>query len=341
MKRTISDIARACGVSRGTVDRVLHGRPHVLPETRERVERVLWESGYRVGGAEGPQAAAPHVTIAVLLPKWHDSYFARQTYAGINDAEHAINDGTLRVNTYELATRSQDEYIALLDRLAAEGVNGDVLSAAQSSVIEMKIDELADRGIAVVTYDSDVPNSKRVCFIGQDLYRSGAIAAGLMARFMRPHDEVLIITGRMDFETGKARVDGFVRQLQSQGFMPDCYSIAECYERFDITSVTVSRALRERPHLQYIYMANESVAGCVDGVRKAQAGHPVRIICHDLTPAAKKYLQNGQIDFIIGQTFTQKAYKAVVTLYNLLRRGIKPKKEKLYTDSFIISQELL
>ena len=341
MKRTISDIARTCGVSRGTVDRVLHGRPHVLPETRAKVESVLRESGYSVGGTGREPVSSSIVTIAVLLPKWHDSYFARQTYAGINDAEHAINDSALRVLTYEMTSRSPDEYIALLDRLAGQGVNGIVLSAAQSSVIEMKIDELAVRGIAVVTYDSDVPNSKRVCYIGQDLYRSGAIAAGLMARFMRPNDEVLIVTGRMDFETGKARVDGFVRYLQSQGFSPDCYTIAECYERFDATSATVCSALRERPRLKYIYMANESVSGCVDGVRKAQAGHPVRIICNDLTPAAKKYLQNGQIDFIIGQTFTQKAYKAVITLYNLLRRGMPPKKDKLYTDSFIISQELL
>ena len=341
MKPTISDIARACGVSRGTVDRVVHGRPHVRPEIREKIEAALRDSGYTPAKTAKQRAGAPLVTIAVLLPKWTDNYFAQQTYAGINQAEHSINDPCLHIVTRELSSRSLDEYVALLDELAIGGVDGVILNAAQSPIIEMKIDELAARGIAVVTYDADVPHSKRVCFIGQDIYQSGAIAAGLMARFMRPRDEVLIITGRMDFESSKGRVDGFVRYLQSQGFSSDCYTIAECHERFDQTSETVCGALRANRHLKYIYMANESIAGCVDGVRKAQAGHPVRIICNDLTPSAKKYLQNGQIDFIIGQTFTQKAYKAIVTLYNLLRHGTPPKKEKLYTDSFIISQELL
>lgn len=339
MKPTINDIARACGVSRGTVDRVIHGRQHVRPEIRNKVESALRESGYTT--AKSRHSDKPSLTIAVLLPQWSDNYFAQQTYAGINQAEHSINDPRLHVITRELNSRSLEEYITLLDELAAEKVHGIILNAAQSPIIEMKIDELANRGIAVVTYDADVPSSKRICFIGQDIYQSGAIAAGLMARFMRPRDEVLIVTGRMDFESSKGRVDGFVRHLQSQGFPPDCYTITECLERFDLTSETVCHTLRERKHLRYIYMANESVAGCVDGVRKAQVAHPVRIICNDMTPSAKKFLQNGQIDFIIGQTFTQKAYKAIITLYNLLCHGIPPKKERLYTESFIISRELL
>ncbi len=341
MKLTMSEIAQACGVSRGTVDRVVHGRPHVNPEIRARVEEMLRESGYTSVKSAKKRATPLSVTIAIVLPKWTDNYFAQQTYAGINQAEHAINDPCLHLVTRELSSHSLEEYVAVLDELAMENVDGIIINAAQSPVIELKIDDLASRGIAVITYDADVPNSKRVCFIGQDIYQSGVIAAGLMARFMRARDEVLIITGRMDFESSKGRVDGFVRYLQSQGFPSDCYTIVECYERFEITSEEVCRALRQNPSLQYIYMAAESVAGCVDGVRKAQPNRRVRIICNDLTPSAKKYLQNGQIDFVIGQTFTQKAYKSIVTLYNLLRYRIAPKKERLYIDSFIISQELL
>ncbi len=341
MKPTIAEIARACGVSRGTVDRVVHGRPHVKPELRERIEAALRESGYMPPRAAKRGESTPAITVAILLPKWTDNYFAQQTYAGINQAEHAINDPSFRVVAHELSSRSLEEYVALLRALANDGVDGIILNAAQSPVIETIIDELAARNIAVITYDADVPRSKRLCFIGQDIYQSGEIAAGLMARFMRPRDEVLIVTGRMDFESSKGRVDGFVRCLLAQGFSSDCYTIAECHERFDRTSEAVRNALRERRNLRYIYMANESIAGCVDGVRKAQVNHPVRIICNDLTPSAKKYLQNGEIDFIIGQTFTQKAYKSIVTLYQLLRHGVRPKREKLFTDSFIISRELL
>lgn len=43
---TIFEIARQSGVSTGTVSRVLNGRADVSPETRERVLRIVQESGY-------------------------------------------------------------------------------------------------------------------------------------------------------------------------------------------------------------------------------------------------------------------------------------------------------
>ena len=44
---TLADIARAAGVSAPTVSKVLNGRADVAPATRERVEELLREYGYR------------------------------------------------------------------------------------------------------------------------------------------------------------------------------------------------------------------------------------------------------------------------------------------------------
>ena len=41
MKVTAQWIAEQCGVSRGTVDRVVNGRPNVAPEVRERVQKMI------------------------------------------------------------------------------------------------------------------------------------------------------------------------------------------------------------------------------------------------------------------------------------------------------------
>lgn len=46
-KHTIEDIARAAGVSRGTVSRVLNDHPSVNDETRQKVLAVIEELGYR------------------------------------------------------------------------------------------------------------------------------------------------------------------------------------------------------------------------------------------------------------------------------------------------------
>ena len=46
MRTTIKMIAERAGVSIGTVDRVLHDRPYVKAEVRERVLQVLEELDY-------------------------------------------------------------------------------------------------------------------------------------------------------------------------------------------------------------------------------------------------------------------------------------------------------
>ena len=48
-KNTIStgQLAKICGVSQGTVDRALHNRAGIKPETREKILRVAHQFGYR------------------------------------------------------------------------------------------------------------------------------------------------------------------------------------------------------------------------------------------------------------------------------------------------------
>ena len=44
---TINDVAKAAGVSKGTVDRVIHNRGEVSPKSREAVLKVIEELGYK------------------------------------------------------------------------------------------------------------------------------------------------------------------------------------------------------------------------------------------------------------------------------------------------------
>ena len=46
MAVTIKEIASIAGVSRGTVDKVIHNRPGLRPETYEKVKKVLDDLNY-------------------------------------------------------------------------------------------------------------------------------------------------------------------------------------------------------------------------------------------------------------------------------------------------------
>ncbi len=64
----IKDVAERAGVSVGTVDRVLHQRGEVSPETREIVLKIIDELEYSPNLLASTLASSRTHNIAVLIP---------------------------------------------------------------------------------------------------------------------------------------------------------------------------------------------------------------------------------------------------------------------------------
>ena len=79
MKISQQTIAEYSGVSRGTVDRVLHNKPNVKPETRQKVLDAIEKLGYSpnmIGRALS--LSRREYSICVILP---DNYFFKDVNA--------------------------------------------------------------------------------------------------------------------------------------------------------------------------------------------------------------------------------------------------------------------
>ena len=99
--------------------------------------------------------------------------------------------------------------------------------------------------------------------------------------------------------------------------------------------------MRHNPRLRGIYMANESVRGCMDALERARPTRQVHVVCHDLTPHARQYLEGGRLDFIIDQDFSAQTTRAIEVLAHTLRTGEPPREAIEYIHTSIITRELL
>ena len=338
MAVTIQKIAELSGVSRGTVDRVLHGRPNVNPMIREKVVRAAEKLGYQ---SPVPPKSADCRQAAILIPQWTDGYFNRQIVSGIRKALRYIADPAFILTEQPLRTMTMQELLRAIEEQIRSGVDGLIIRAENTPEVRAAIEQAVQQGVTVITYDADVPDSGRLCYVGQDLVRAGAIAAGVMARLIRPPEHVLIVSGNLRMESHKGRVDGFCRRLLELGFSEDAYQVIETNEMPDLTSELVAQSLVSDSRLHAVYMANQPLSGCISGIRKARRAVRPHIICNDLTPAAKRYLRDGTVDFVVGQTFSQESFQAVLAMYQMLLHGVKPKRELYYTDLRLITQEML
>lgn len=338
MAVTIQKIAELSGVSRGTVDRVLHGRPNVSPMVREKVLRAAEQLGYQ---PPAPPEATAYRHAAILIPQWTDSHFNRQIVSGIRRALRYIADPSFVLTEQPLHTMTMQELLRAMDEQIRAGVDGLIIRAENTPEVRTAIEQAVQQGVTVITYDADVPNSGRLCHVGQDLIRAGAIAAGVMARLIRPPEHVLVVTGNLRIEAHKGRVDGFCRRLLELGFSEDAYRVIETNEMPELTDELVTQALTADNRLHAIYMATQPLSGCIAGIRRARVPIRPHVVCNDLTPAAKRYLREGTVDFVVGQAFSQESFQAVLAMYQMLLRGVKPKRELYYTDLGLITQEML
>ena len=75
MRTTIKMIAERAGVSIGTVDRVLHDRPYVKAEVRERVLRVMEELDYHPNRmASALATSGTPRKLALVQPEWEEGF---------------------------------------------------------------------------------------------------------------------------------------------------------------------------------------------------------------------------------------------------------------------------
>lgn len=340
MKITSQMIADKCGVSRGTVDRVVNGRANVAPEVRARVQRAIDAMGYRTP-AQRRQARPEQrgITVGFVMPGWGE-YYIRQTRRGVQAALRRIGDPGFRVEVRELSGRTNKEYCECIRALEEMRVDGLVLNTADTVPMVQEIDRLTASGIPVVTCNSDVAASARVCHVGQDLVKSGRVAAGLLVPMLAGGD-VLVVCGNREFTAHRLRVEGFLDRLyELEGDIGHAHVI-ECIERYDLTYDGVLREVRRNPRLRAVYMANESVRGCMDALARARATQPIHVVCNDLTPYARDYLAKGQVDFVVDQDFSGQARRAVELLHDLLVRGRAPAETVQHVRTSIISRELL
>ena len=137
MAVTIQKIAELSGVSRGTVDRVLHGRPNVNPMIREKVVRAAEKLGYQ---PPVPPKSADCRQAAILIPQWTDGYFNRQIVSGIRKALRYIADPAFVLTEQPLRTMTMQELLRAMDEQIRSGVDGLIIRAENTPEVRAAIE---------------------------------------------------------------------------------------------------------------------------------------------------------------------------------------------------------
>ena len=200
---TISAVAEEAGVSVPTVSRVLNGRSDVARSTRERVERVLRDSGYqRRGGRSAGQSGLIDLVFNRL-----DSPWAVEIIRGVEEAAHAAGCSTV-VSAMHGRASSTRQWLASVRARASAGAI--LVTTEMDPVLRA---ELRDLQLPAVLIDpAGVPN-RDVPTIGATNWAGGVSATQHLTSL--GHLRIAHVAGRPNLWCSRARLDGYRAALES------------------------------------------------------------------------------------------------------------------------------
>ena len=332
MAVTIKQIAERAGVSRGTVDRALNGRGRIAPQRAEQILKLAAEMGY-VPKAHGKGRTARGKVRIGIVTQLARSSFMLEVNRGIRRAAEELRYRGIEVILKEGMSVDEAEQLRAIEELEAQGIGGLAIMPVECARIRKKLNDLIDgRNIPVVTFNSDIVGTNRLCFVGMDNRRSGRTAAGLLGMMMRGSGKVLIITGYFSNHVDNQRVDGFVDEVKNS--FPGL-EIAGVHGSFDETSEVeriIESAMMSTAGIGGILVASGGQAGIANAFGKLKLDRRPYVVIYDQTPKNEAILREGTADFLIDQNGYVQGYRPPHILADLLVRGQKPEREHLFTE---------
>lgn len=332
---TLQQIAEAAGVSRGTVDRALNDRGRIKPEVAEKIKKIAEEMGYQPNRAGRALAMAKQsVRIGVILQS-ADTPFMKKVLNGIEDAKVEVERMGIEVIVKKLSGIDSVKVMDTMKKMRASGCKGIAMVPVEDEELKKLIREFVEEGIPVVTFNSDLEDSDRLCFVGQNALQSGKVAAGLMAEILPKGAKVQVISGYPSNQSHRNRSKGFISELNAVRKDVEVLDIQYAYDDSKIAGKITEEMLKLHPDLCGVYLAASGTDGVCKVLKNKSLVGKVKVISNDLTTRNEQELRRGLIQFLLGQNAYVQGYSPVMILFDKLFDGKEPEEEYQYTEIVI------
>lgn len=278
---TISQVAAAAGVSYQTVSRVINAHPSVAPKTRQLVQRIVDELGYRpnVFARSLVTQRSNRVGIITLGARY---YGPAQTITSI---ETALREDGYTLSFATLSAPTLEHLSGLIEQLTQQAVDGLVLITPLVGVPVETIRRLCN-GVPFVLVDvepaPDLPSVEIDQVYGARLATEHLLDLG--------HTRVAEISGPLHWWDARQRHEGYLATLHERG-LTSAGSVEGTWEAKS-GYWAVKTLLDRDSSFTALVVANDQMAlGAMRGLRECGFSVPgdVSVVGFDDTPEAAFY----------------------------------------------------
>lgn len=336
MSVTIKQIAEICGVSRENVYRVVnnHGKVNLPPNKILAIRNVAENMGYTADCNNFCGGTPPKKhTIGVVMFSEGNPFFD-DVISGLQMAYEDLECYGLTMILKTMQEYDEDKQLELIEEIEKD-VDLLILTPINSKLISDKIDKLFDQGLYVITLNTDINNSRRICYVGSDYYHGGRMAGNLIALLSPNPVSLGIVAGAPNLLGHQLRVQGF-KDIIAEKY-PHLKIVYEAYDYDDVAraELVTRQMLAAHPQIRLIYAAAAGINGVCQGVIAAGREGDVGVVGFDNVPTTISHMKAGLIRAVLFQQPVRQGYKALKTAFYFLVSGDIPDRQEYMINTTI------
>ena len=313
-KYTIKDIAELAGVSKGTVDRVIHKRGKVSQKALERVTKLLEEIDYKPNLIARNLKNNKVYRICILVPNPEMDAYWTPCIDGINNVINELNAFGLNIETLFFNPKSTKSFLEANIRIQEKTPDAVLLVPLFYKESLIALNNYNALNIKACTFNNQIDSKPVESFVGQDLHQSGRVAAKLLEKTISKEGDIVIIHVDEKYRNSvhmQEKERGF-RGYFKQSNTFNRTIITRKIKRSDFKN-SLGSFLETHTNIAGIFVTTSKaywVADVISSMNKLN----ISVIGYDLLNENVVHLKNGTIDFLIHQNPKQQAYLGLKVL---------------------------
>ncbi|AWK51435.1 sugar ABC transporter substrate-binding protein [Clostridium beijerinckii] len=226
-------------------------------------------------------------------------------------AERAAKERGAVIEFIGPTTASTEEGLKLFEMATSAKVSGIITYVQEEGKYKKQINSAMEKGIPVVTIDSDEVDSNRLSYVGTDNILAGQVAGKEMVQQVGTTGNIAIVMGGKDVKNQKERVEGFKNYITSNSnlkIIDEDSSDAMLLEAEIITRKILNR--NNKVDALFCTSALDGI-GAAKAIKGLNDQGKVKIICFDDLEETLNNIKNGLVTATIVQKSDEMGYKAV------------------------------
>ncbi len=253
-RKTIADVARAAGVSKATVSRVLAGQTkYVREQTRQRVLTAINELGYHPSSAARSLKSKRSFTLGIV--GYGLEYFGPScTLSGIEQEASELGYTILLHLVRQPETNNVEQ---LLEKMLSRYIDGIIWAVPEIGNNHAWLEDKNIQLSVPIVFLTMKPRSDQ--FVVTVDNRSGGLAA-TRHLIVQGCENIGLITGPVDWWEARQRKLGWQEALQSAGLSVKNSLIVEGNWSAITGEHGLTQLLEQHPEIDGVFVCNDSMA---------------------------------------------------------------------------------